>query len=72
MKEKRRKYTREFKIEAVKMVTKGGYGLSQVARDLGITTGMLARWRKQLGDDPRYAFPWQGASERVGGGSQTP
>jgi transposase len=33
---KRRKYDREFKVEAVKLVTGGGRGVAEVARNLGI------------------------------------
>lgn len=60
MGERKKSYTREFKIEAVKLVTEQGYTQTQVSRDLGITTGMLARWRKQLEQDHDYAFPGKG------------
>lgn len=60
MAEGRKSYTREFKIEAVRMVAERGYSLAQVSRDLGITTGMLARWKKQLSEDLDYAFPGKG------------
>jgi len=56
----RKNYTREFKIEAVKLVTEEGYSSAQVARDLGITSGMLARWRQKLGEDSTNAFPGKG------------
>jgi len=36
MKAKRRKYTREFKQEAVRMVTEQGLPMTQVAKDLGV------------------------------------
>ncbi len=38
MSQKRKQYTKEFKIETVKLVTEGGYSLAQVARDMGIST----------------------------------
>ena len=60
MAEGRKSYTREFRIEAVRMAAERGYSLAQVSRDLGITTGMLARWKKQLEQDPDYAFPGKG------------
>ena len=56
----RKNYTREFKIEAVKMVTEHGYSLAQVSRDLGITSGMMSRWRQQFGEDSTNAFPGKG------------
>ncbi len=60
MGEKRRKFSREFKLEAVRMVTAGGHGLSVVARDLDVRPDMLRRWKRQLDEDPRQAFPGQG------------
>lgn len=47
MKQKRRKYTNEFKEEAVKMVTKQGYRLSETSRNLGINESMLGRWKQE-------------------------
>ena len=44
----RRRYSREFKIEAVRMVTQLGHPVSEVVRDLGVGRGMLTKWRKQL------------------------
>lgn len=45
---KRRQYTEEFKREAVRLVTDSGYGVSEAARNLGINTTMLGRWRRQV------------------------
>jgi len=56
----RRQYTREFKVEAVKLVTEGGLTIAQTARDLGIGQSVLQRWKQQFGDDPDHAFPGQG------------
>ncbi len=56
----RRKFSREFKLEAVRMVTEGGHSLAQVARDLDIRPDMLRRWRKQVQEDPEQAFPGVG------------
>jgi transposase-like protein len=36
MGEKRRKFSREFKLDAVRMVVEGGHVLSEVARDLDL------------------------------------
>ena len=41
---KRRKYTDEFKSEAVKLVHESGRPVAQVARDLGISDNVLYRW----------------------------
>ena len=56
----RRKFSREFKLEAVRMVTEGGHSLAQVARDLDIRPDMLRRWRRQFEQDPEEAFPGVG------------
>ena len=56
----RRSFSREFKLEAVRMVTEGGHSMAQVARDLDIRRDMLRRWRRQLADDPEQAFPGVG------------
>ena len=40
---KRRVFSREFKIEAVKLVTEQGYGVSQAAESLGISANSLLR-----------------------------
>lgn len=42
----RRKFTAEFKEEAVKLVTDRGYKTSEAARNLGIHTTQLRRWVK--------------------------
>ena len=56
----RRSFSREFKLEAVRMVSEGGHSLAQVARDLDIRPDMLRRWRRQLEHDPEEAFPGVG------------
>ena len=57
---RRRSFSREFKLEAVRMVTEGGHSLAQVARDLDIRPDMLRRWRRQSEQDPEQAFPGVG------------
>ena len=44
----RRKYTREFKEEAVKLVTEQDYGVREAARNLGIGANMLGRWKREI------------------------
>ena len=56
----RRKFSREFKIEAIRLITEKGYSLAQVGRDLDLRPDMLRRWKKQLADDPGPAFPGEG------------
>lgn len=57
---KRKVYTREFKVEAVRLATEAGQSVSQVARDLGLNENTLWRWRRQFKDDPPTAFPGRG------------
>jgi len=59
----RRHFSREFKLEAVKMVTQQGHSMSQVARDLDIGRGTLARWRRQLEQQGLAAFPRGGKAK---------
>ncbi|MFH1058293.1 MAG: transposase [Pseudomonadota bacterium] len=56
----RRSFSREFKLEAVRLVTAGGLSVAQAARDLGVQESVLGRWRKQLAEDPVEAFPGKG------------
>ena len=41
---KRKKYSPEFKTDAVRLVTEQGYSQSEAARSLGIKANMLSRW----------------------------
>ena len=47
MAQKRRQFTREFKLEAVRLVTEEGRKVSEVARELGIRSDMLRKWKQQ-------------------------
>lgn len=60
MSTKRKIYTAEFKIQAVKMVTELGQSYSEVAKKLGLSEGMLYRWKKQLDLSPRQPFSGSG------------
>ena len=46
-KRKRKRFDKEFKISAVKMVLEGSQSLSSVARDLGIADNTLQNWKKK-------------------------
>jgi transposase len=47
-KKPRKTYTREYKIEAVRMTTEGGIPVAQAARDLEINENTLHNWRRQF------------------------
>jgi transposase len=57
---KRRQYSREFKQEAVELVTKQQYTVAQAARNLGVNSNMLARWRREYQTREQNAFPGTG------------
>ena len=56
----RRKFSREFKLEAVRLVKDRGVSVAQAARDLDLHENVLRKWIRELGADPRHAFPGHG------------
>ncbi len=57
---KRKSYSIQFKIDAVKLVTEQGYKISEAARNLDIHPNVLRHWRNQLKTDSDQAFPGKG------------
>lgn len=48
----RKKYSKEFKLDAISLVADQGYSQAEAARSLGINSNMLSRWiRENKGDD---------------------
>jgi len=58
--QQRRKYSDEYKREAVSLANQSNISLKQVAEELGINSGMLGRWRRELGLHGDQAFKGQG------------
>ena len=56
----RRKFSREFKLEAVKLVRERGVAFGQAARDLDLHENVLRKWVKEFGADPVHSFPGHG------------
>jgi transposase len=56
----RRKYTREFKKEAVELVTRQDYTIGQAAKSLDLNRTVLSRWRREYLKGERDAFPGTG------------
>ena len=56
----RRKFTREFKLEAVRLIKDRGVSYGQASQDLGVHQSQLRDWVKKFGDDPQHAFPGHG------------
>lgn len=52
-----KRYTREFKREAVRLANESSLPMTQVARQLGIHRNMLANWRKEMAELGDRAFP---------------
>ena len=56
----RRKFTREFKLEAVRLIKGRGVSYVQASQDLGVHVSQFRDWVKQFSDDPQHAFPGHG------------
>ena len=58
----RKKYSAEFKEEVLELLAQPEQTASGVARDLGLSTSMVNRWRKEKRELGRQAFVGQGVS----------
>ena len=56
----RRRFSREFKVEAVKLVCERGVTITQAARDLDVHVNVLRKWVRAQREDPAHAFPGEG------------
>jgi transposase len=57
---KRKTYSREFKMQAVGLITDKGYSIAEASRNLGIDYSVLRRWKKEFAASPDNAFPGKG------------
>jgi transposase len=57
---KKKRFDRDFKMSAVKMVTEGGHKAAEVARSLGIDANRIYLWKRQLGNSGDKAFVGKG------------
>lgn len=53
---RRRKFSREFKVDAVKLVQERGVSVAQAGRDLDVHENVLRKWVKEFGSDPAQTF----------------
>lgn len=60
MSQQRKTYTREFKIEAVRLWQTTDKTAAEVEQDLDITHGLLYKWKRQQVENGDQAFPGQG------------
>ena len=58
-KEKRR-YTREFKVEAVRLYEASAKSMREIEQELGITPNLLSKWVQQFREREAAAFPGKG------------
>ena len=58
----RRKFTQEFKEEAVLLVKQSGAPVSEIARNLGLNDNVLRRWIKEYAEANTKTFPGHGNS----------
>jgi transposase len=56
----RRRFTREFKLEAVRLVSEQNLTVAQAARDLDLHENVLRKWVKDYQGEPAHAFPGHG------------
>ena len=57
---RRRRFDKQFKLDALKMLSESDRPLTAIARDLGIHANVLYRWRDELEADSENAFPGKG------------
>lgn len=57
---KRRRFDKQFKLDAVRLVTEGGKKASEVARDLGVDPNTISNWKREFGSHGGAAFPGNG------------
>ena len=60
MARKRKTYTPEYKLAAVKMITDQKLSVAEVARRLGVSENLLHTWKKAVLKDGTKAFPGSG------------
>ena len=58
--QKRQTFTREFKLEAVRLLERGDRPAAELARELGIKRNQLYKWQEQLSAKGEAAFPGHG------------
>ncbi len=58
--QQRRKYDPEFKTNAVLLTAEPGRSVREVAENLGISSELIYRWRRQMRDRGELAFPGHG------------
>ena len=55
-----KRYDKEFKIETIRLASEPGNSQAKIERDLGISQGIISRWKRELLEDGEQAFPGKG------------
>ena len=58
----RKRYSKEFKLEAVLLLETGDRTAQQIEHDLGIGSGQVGKWRRELAASGERAFPGNGTA----------
>jgi len=59
-KKRKRSYTKEFKLEAIRLYESTEKSQAETEQDLGITAGLLSKWISRYRQDEEQAFPGKG------------
>jgi len=57
---RRRRFDKQFKLDALRMIQESDRSVASIARDLGVHPNVLYKWRDRFLDDPNQAFPGKG------------
>ena len=57
---RKRTYTRAFKLQALDLAKSGQKSINEIERDLGITPGLLHKWKARMKVNGAQAFPGKG------------
>lgn len=60
MAKEQKTYTKEFKIEAVRLAETSGKPITELARELGVSDSTIHNWRKDFAQHGKDAFPESG------------
>ncbi len=60
MTDTRKTYSREFKLEAIRLAETSGKSMRQLEQELGIGEGCIRQWKRKLKTEGEHAFPGHG------------
>ena len=60
MRKTRTKYTREFKKDAVALISRSDKSIKKISDELGVEYNLLCRWKRESETHKEKAFPGQG------------